>query len=98
MSTTTFTDESGGTQGTLIVSDWLNDVDFLVYNVFNGKSSVGADGVILVSDGTNFVEESGNTARTSLGLGTGDNVTHANLTATGTLNVTGITTHGGNVI
>jgi len=38
------------------------------------------DGNIIVGDGTNWVAESGATARTSLGLGTGDNVEFANIT------------------
>ena len=40
------------------------------------------DGNFVVGDGAAWVVESGNTARTSLGLGTGDAVTHSNLTAT----------------
>ena len=67
MTTTTFT-----TKETVIEAAWANDVDALVYDIFNAMSSVGADGTILVSDGTNFVKEAGATARTSLGLGTGD--------------------------
>lgn len=69
MATTTFT-----TQVTTITADWLNDVDFLVYDMFNDMSSSGADGVILVSDGTKYVQESGATARTSLGLAIGTDV------------------------
>lgn len=42
------------------------------------------DGNIIVGDGTSWVAESGATARTSLGLGTADNVEFANITgATG---------------
>src|SRR3990167_6259465 len=67
MTTTTFTAKE-----TVIEAAWANDVDALVYDIFNAMSSVGADGTILVSDGTNFVKEAGATARTSLGLGTGD--------------------------
>ena len=49
------------------------------------------DGNIIVGDGTNFVAESGATARTSLGLGTSDNVQFAQITGsagefTGTVN------------
>ena len=51
-----------------------------------------ADGAIIIGDGTDFVTESGATARTSLGLGTGDNPTFTNLTLTGTLGVTGALT------
>ena len=38
------------------------------------------DGNIIVGDGTNFVAESADTARTSLGVGSGDSVTFANTT------------------
>ncbi|MBD3359388.1 MAG: hypothetical protein GF365_01625 [Candidatus Buchananbacteria bacterium] len=41
------------------------------------------DGNFIVGDGANWVAESGNTARTSLGLGTGDSPSFANVTATG---------------
>lgn len=47
------------------------------------------DGNVIVGDGANWVAESGNTARTSLGLGTGDNVTFTDVTATGNIAVTG---------
>lgn len=47
------------------------------------------DGTFYVGDGTTVVAESGNTARTSLGLGTGDNVTFTDVTATGNITVTG---------
>lgn len=47
------------------------------------------DGNVIVGDGANWVAESGNTARTSLGLGTGDNVTFTDVTATGNITVTG---------
>lgn len=43
------------------------------------------DSNIIVGDGANWVAESGATARTSLGLGTGDNVTFTNVTATGSV-------------
>lgn len=39
----------------------------------------------IVGDGTNFVLESGNTARTSLGLGTGDSPTFTNISVSGTV-------------
>ena len=44
-----------------------------------------ADGSFIVSDGTQFVLESGSTARTSLGLGTGDSPQFTSLTLTGNL-------------
>ena len=50
------------------------------------------DGGIIVGDGSNFVLESGNTARLSLGLGTTDSVTFNGLTLTGNLTVQGTTT------
>jgi len=49
------------------------------------------DSNIIVGDGTNWVAESGNTARTSLGLGTGDSPTFTNLTVSGDLLVQGST-------
>ena len=39
-----------------------------------------SDGNIIVGDGSTWITESGDTARTSLGLGTGDSVTFAKLT------------------
>ena len=48
-----------------------------------------SDGNIIVGDGSNFVAESGNTARTSLGLGTGDTPTF-NGAAMGSAAITGV--------
>lgn len=45
------------------------------------------DGNIIVGNGTNFVAESGATARTSLGLGTGDAVTFAGVTSTANISL-----------
>jgi len=45
------------------------------------------DGNFIVGDGANWVTESGNTARTSLGLGTGDSPTFTNGTYTGGLRI-----------
>ena len=45
------------------------------------------DGNIIVGNGTNFVLESGATARTSLGLGTGDAVTFAGVTSTANISL-----------
>ena len=50
------------------------------------------DGGVIIGDGTNFVVESGATARTSLGLGTGNNVEFTDLTVSGNLTVSGTTT------
>lgn len=47
------------------------------------------DGNIIVGNGTNWVSESGATAATSLGLGTGDNVTHNTVIGTN-----GVTSNG----
>ena len=45
------------------------------------------DGNIIVGNGTTWVAESGATARTSLGLGSGDAVTHTAITGNGVLTV-----------
>lgn len=42
-----------------------------------------SDGNVIVGDGTEWVAESGNTARTSLGLGTGDSPQFTNVTLSG---------------
>ena len=49
MATTSFTDGS-----TVIVASWLNDVDALVYDIFNGPDllSLNAKGDVLASNGT----------------------------------------------
>jgi hypothetical protein len=47
------------------------------------------DSNFIVGDGTNWVGESGDTARTSLGLGTGDSPTFSGLTVNGSITVTG---------
>jgi hypothetical protein len=69
------------------------------------------DSNFIVGNGTNWVAESGNTARTSLGLGTGDSPTFAGLTVNGngltangaadlnsTLNVQGVLTTQNNIL
>ena len=50
------------------------------------------DGKFIIGDGSNFVTESGNTARASLGLGTSDSPTFNGLTLSGNLIVNGTTT------
>jgi len=50
------------------------------------------NGNFIVGDGSNFVVESANTARTSLGVGTGDSPQFTGLTLTGNLTVSGTTT------
>jgi len=49
MATTTFTDGS-----TIIVASWLNEVDALVYDIFNGLSTT-TKGDVLASNGTNII-------------------------------------------
>lgn len=51
-----------------------------------------SDGNFIVGNGTNFVAESGNTARTSLGLGTSDDVQFDDLTLSGVLRTNEIDT------
>ncbi len=46
-----------------------------------------ANGNFIVGDGANWIAESGNTARTSLGLGTGDSPTFNDLTINGDIDV-----------
>lgn len=66
-------------------------VDVMAYDAgfdaFLGLSY--GDGQFIVGNGTGWVNESGNTARTSLGLGTGDSPTFAGLTVNGNIAVTG---------
>ena len=50
------------------------------------------DGGFIVGDGSNFVLETGNTARASLGLGTSDSPTFNGLTLSGNLIINGTTT------
>jgi hypothetical protein len=50
MATTSFTDGS-----TVIVASWLNEVDALVHDIFNGLST-STKGDVLASDGTNIVK------------------------------------------
>jgi len=63
-----------------------------------------SDGNFIVGNGTNWVAESGNTAATSLGLGSTDNVTFndvtvdGNLTLSGILNAPGLQTDGSGVV
>ena len=49
MATTNFTDGS-----TIIVASWLNEVDALVYDIFNGLSTT-TKGDVLASNGTNII-------------------------------------------
>ena len=67
------------------VTGVLRDINDIYYN-YSASPSVRLDvndGDFLVGNGTTFVAESGNVARTSLGLGTGDSPTFTNLTLTG---------------
>ena len=68
--------------GVIGVDGVLEDLDTL--------GAASADGEFIVATGAGaFAYESGNTARTSLGLGTGDNPQFTNLTLTGDLTVGG---------
>ncbi len=69
MATITFSDKV-----TVIATEWLNDVDNLVFDILAYETLTFADSSFLVGDGSNFVVESGATARTSLGLTIGTNV------------------------
>ena len=74
-----------GTSQTVAVDGVLADLDTL--------GAPASDGQFIVATGTGvFQYESANTARTSLGLGTGDDVTFTDLTLTGDLLVQGDTT------
>ena len=50
MASTTFIDKV-----TTVPTAWLNDVNSLVWPVFNGKTTAGTSGTILRSDGTNIL-------------------------------------------
>jgi hypothetical protein len=63
----------GATSGVQAFSTKLDDISAIA----------PANGTIIVGDGTNFIGESGNTARTSLGLGDADDVVHGSLTIVG---------------
>jgi hypothetical protein len=66
------------------VTGVLRDINDIYYNYSGLGNRINVDvGEFLVGNGTTFVSESGNTARTSLGLGTGDSPTFTNLTLTG---------------
>ena len=54
-------------------------------------------GYVMVGNGSTWVAQGGATARTSLGLGTGDNVAFTNVAASGALAVTGASTLNGKV-
>lgn len=56
-----------------------------------------SDGVFLVGNGSTFVGESDNTARTSLGLGSGDNVTFTQITGSA-IQLTGLPTGTDNTV
>ena len=60
-------------------------------------SGSGDDNKILAVAGTGYALQTPTQIRNDLGLGTSDNVTHANVTASGTLDVTGNATFGADV-
>ena len=68
-------------------------LDYLIKNTSSKLGKIASlavtDSNIIVGDGTNWVAESGATARTSLGLGTGDSPSFTGLTLSGDLTVTG---------
>ena len=68
------------------------DVQAYHVNLADISGLAVTDGGIIVGDGNNFVLESGDTARTSLGLGTTDSPTFNNLVVSGNLTVSGTTT------
>lgn len=60
-------------------------------------SGSGDDNKILAVAGTGYALQTPTQIKNDLGLGTSDNVTHANVTASGTLDVTGNATFGADV-
>src|SRR3990167_4162299 len=68
-------------------------LDYLIKSTSSKLGKIASlaitDGNIFVGDGTNWVAESGATARTSLGVGTGDSPSFTGLTLSGDLTVTG---------
>jgi hypothetical protein len=76
----------GGTLFEINVGGTATPVSVGYDQIYNALSDLigasKADSNILVGNGTQWVTESGNTARTSLGLGTGDSPTFAGLTST----------------
>lgn len=62
-------------------------IDYLIKSATSSLGSIAnithSDGVFIVSNGTIFVGESTSTARTSIGLGTGNSPTFTDLTITG---------------
>jgi hypothetical protein len=68
----------------------------MMHNLGDIAGLTPSDGSFIVGDGTNFVTETGNTARTSLGLGTSDSPSFLGLTVSGlTANQYVRTTTGG---
>ena len=87
---------NGGTGGTTAAAARTNlglaigsDVQAYDAGLADLAGLATTDGGIIVGDGSNFVLESGNTARTSLGLGTGDTPTF-NGAAMGGAAITGV--------
>lgn len=71
--------------GTTVTSTWLNDVDALVWDVFNGKTTAGTSGTLLRSNGTNIVNTTAtypSTAGTSGTILRSDGTNIVNSTAT----------------
>ena len=53
--------------GTVVQAEWCNDVDAVVWDIFNGPTTVAAAGSVWVSDGTYYVQTDASTFFTSLG-------------------------------
>ena len=80
---------SGNTETGIAVQyqDGDGTIDFEVTgNLLDINGLANADGNIIVGNGSAFVAENGNTARTSLGLGTGDSPTFTSVTLSGQAN------------
>ena len=60
--------------GTVVGSVWLNEVDAIVWDIFNGANTVATSGSVFVSNGTYYEQQDGATLRDSLGLAIGTDV------------------------
>jgi len=75
----------------LLVAGWGSEFDYSELHpyLYDITQIDPHDSYFIVGDGTDWVAESGNTARTSLGLGTGDSPTFTGLTLSNNLLVNG---------
>ena len=84
---------SGITNAMLAGSITANKMNNAIFEDLEALGAAASDGEFIVATGAGaFAYESGNTARTSLGLGTADSPTFAGLTVNGDLFVSGSTT------